>query len=196
MQKIFVGLALVVLLSGCSAQANKPSPSPTETKTQAQIEKEFLQIADDSCAKAQSENIIEEVADGSRIISLARANAYKDYSAVYIDADGKTQVIYEMELSVCGPGYLISMMEEAGQGNAGDYKHSIKLNDDGTYTWSQRVWGEENVMQDTVFTVENGIITSADGDVYDYTFKYGPISDADMAIFMEAIDAELERLNQ
>jgi len=196
MKKIITVIALVMLVSGCASQKATPTntPIPPKTKTQAEIESDFFKIADDSCKKAQTENIIEEVADGSRIIVLAKDNAYKDYSAIYIDAAGKTQVIYEMELSVCAPGYLISMMEEANQTNSGDYKHSVKLNTDGTYTWSQRAWGEENVMQDTVYTATDGIITAADGEMYDYVFKYGPISDADMEIFRTAIDAELERL--
>jgi hypothetical protein len=194
MKRIFLGLALVSLLTGCSSPT--PSPSPTKTKTQAQIEQDFLKIADDSCAKAQTENIIEEVADGSRIIALAKSNAYKDYSAIYIDADGKVQVIYELELAVCGPGYLISMMEEANHDNSGDYEHHIKLNSDGTYTWTQHSYGTESGLEDTIFTVNSGLITAAVTPAYSYTFSYGPISDADMQTFQAAIDAELERLNQ
>ena len=193
MKRIFLGLALVAMLSGCAAPT--PTPTPTETKTQAQIEKDFLKAADDSCAKAQTENIIETVEDGSRIIALAKANAYKDYSAIYIDAAGKVQVIYELDLSVCGPGYLISMMEEANHDNSGDYEHHIKLNADGTYTWTQHVYGEDK-LEDTIYTVESGIITAADTSAYNYTFTYGPLSDADMVIFKKAIDDELARLNQ
>jgi hypothetical protein len=195
MKRILLGLALVAMLSGCASPTPNPTPTPTKTKTQAQIEKDFLKAADDSCAKAQTENIIETVEDGSRIIALAKANAYKDYSAIYIDATGKVQVVYELELSVCGPGYLISMMEEANHDNSGDYEHHIKLNADGTYTWTQHVYGE-NKLEDTIYTVESGIITAADAPAYNYTFTYGPISDADMVIFKKAIDDELARLNQ
>lgn len=193
MKRIFLVLAMVGLLSGCANPT--PSPTPTKTKTQAQIETEFLEIAESSCSKAQSENVVESV-DGSKIIALAKDNAYKGYSAVYIDADGKTQVIYELDLVVCGPGYLISMMEEANQGNSGDYEHHIKLNVDGTYTWTQHSYGTDSGLEDTIFTVENGIIVAAKTPTYDYTFQYGSISEADMAIFQVAIDAELERLNQ
>lgn len=199
MKKTFIGLALVMLLTGCASQnaAPTPTPTPTKTKTQAEIEKDFLKIADDSCKKAQTENIIEQVADGSKIIVLAKANAYKDYSAIYIDPKGKTQVVYEMELTVCGPGYLISMQEEANHDNSGQYEHHVKLNKDGTYTWTQY----SNVMpgvglDSTIFTAENGIITAANTPAYDYTFQYGSISTADMEIFKKAIDDELERLNQ
>jgi hypothetical protein len=196
MKRILLGLALVSLLTGCSSPTPSPSSSPTKTKTQAQIETEFLKIASDSCAKAQSENIVESVADGSKIIALAKANAYKDYSAVYIDNKGATQVIYELELTVCGPGYLISMMEEANHDNSGDYEHHIKQNSDGTYTWTQHSYGTENALEDTIFTVESGLITAAKTPAYDYSFSYGPVSDSDMEIFRAAIDAELERLNQ
>lgn len=194
MKRIALALALVGLLTGCSNPT--PSPNPTKTKTQAEIETEFLQIAEDSCNKAQTENIVEQVEDGSKIIALAKSNAYRDYSAIYLDPDGKVQVIYELELTVCGPGYLISMMEEANHDNSGDYEHHIKLNSDGTYTWSQHSYGTDNALEDTIFTVTDGLITAADAPAYNYSFSYGPISDEDMEIFRNAIDAEIERLNQ
>ena len=62
---------MLIGLSACSTPEAKPSPDPTNTKTQAQIEAEFLAIAADSCAKAQTENIVEKVGDGSKIIALA-----------------------------------------------------------------------------------------------------------------------------
>ncbi len=199
---LVIGLVTIALaITGCASQSSAPTPTPTKSKTEAEIEKDFLKIADDSCNKAQTENIIEEVADGSRIISLAKANAYKDYSAVYIDAQGKAQVIYEMELTVCGPGYLISMQKEANHDNSGEYEHHVKLNKDGTYTWTQYAYGsgdtnsKEN-FDTTLFTVEDGIITAADTKAYDYTFQYGAISSADMEVFKKTIDAELERINQ
>ena len=198
MKKYLLAVVLVFALAGCANPSSNstPSPDPTETKTQAEIDTEFLKVASDSCAKAQEENIVEALDDGSKIIALARANAYKDYSAVYIDAAGKTQVIYELDLAVCGPGYLISMMEEAHHDNSGDYEHHVKLNQDGTYTWSQHSYGTENTLEDTVFTVSNGIITEAKTPAYNYTFLYGEISDSDMQVFRKAIDDELIRLNQ
>lgn len=196
MKRILLGLVVVGLLSGCSAQTAKPTPTPTKTKTAAEIETEFLKIAEDSCAKAQNENIVEQVADGSRIIALARANAYKEYSALYIETSGKTQVIYELELAVCAPGYLISMQEEAHHDNSGDYEHHVVLNKDGSYTWSRASWDGSGKMEDTIYFVKDNLITGANTAQYDYTFTYGPVSDADMVIFKAAIDAELERLNQ
>ena len=198
MKKYFLAVVLIFALAGCASPSSNPTPTPdpTKTKTQEEINTEFLKIATDSCAKAQQENVVEKVEDGSKIIALAKANAYKDYSAVYIDAAGKTQVIYEMELAVCGPGYLISMMEEANADNAGDYEHHVKLNEDGTYTWSQHSYGTENTLEDTVFTVSDGIITAAKTPAYNYTFQYGKISDSDMQLFKKAIDDELIRLNK
>jgi hypothetical protein len=196
MKKIFALAALALLLAGCSqAPSSTPTTSPTQTKTQVEIEADFLKIAADSCTKAQSENIVEKIADGSRTIVLARANAYRDYSAVYIDAQGKTQVIYEMDLLVCQPGYLISMQQEANHDNSGDYEHHTKLNSDGTYTWSQASYVTPGTLDDTVYTVTDGIITAAKSDPYDYTFIYGPVSDSDMAIFEKAIDDEIASQN-
>lgn len=197
MKRIVLPVLAVLLLAGCSSSTAAPtnSPSPTKTKTQAEILDEFLKIADDSCAKAQEENIIEQVADGSRIIVLAKENAYKDYSAIYIDAKGKTQVIYEMELSVCSPGYLISMMQEAGKENEGDYEHSATLNADGTYTWKQKTFYDGEKMEETIYTVEDSIITGAKTEMYKYEFVYGPLSSADMDLFKKVIDDEIARLN-
>lgn len=198
MKRIVLALTLVLGLAGCSSPNSSPtnSPSPTESKSEAQILEEFLDLAADSCAKAQTENIVETVADGSKIIVLAKDNAYKDYSAVYIDPQGKTQVIYEMELSVCAPGYLISMMEEAGKKNEGDYEHSVKLNEDGSYTWKQKSFYEGESFEETKYFVENGIITAANTSAYQYEFSYGPVAEADMVVFRKAIDEEIERLSE
>lgn len=197
MKKIALTMTALLLLSGCTSQSANPegTPSPTKSKTQEEVLAEFLDIANDSCAKAQTENIIELVADGSKVIVLAKENAYKDYSAVYIDAQGKPQVIYEMELLVCSPGYLISMMEEAGKENAGDYEHSVTLNADGTYTWKQKSFYEGEKMEETLYTVKDGVITAGKTSAYEYTFQYGEIPAADMEVFKKAIDDELERLN-
>lgn len=198
MKRIVLALTLVLGLAGCTSPNASPtnSPSPTESKSEAQILEEFLDLAADSCAKAQTENIVETVADGSKIIVLAKDNAYKDYSAVYIDPQGKTQVIYEMELSVCAPGYLISMMEEAGKKNEGDYQHSVKLNDDGSYTWKQKSFYEGESFEETKYFVENGIITAANTSAYQYEFSYGAVAEADMVVFRKAIDEEIERLSE
>jgi len=190
---------LVLLITGCASSKPAPSgsPSPTATQTQAQIDAEFIKIANDSCAKAQKDNVVENLIDDSpaKIIALARSNAYKDYSAIYIDNKGKAQVVYELELTVCGPGYLLSMQEEAHHDNSGDYEHHIKKNSATSYTWTQATYSEEgSVLSDTVFEVADGLIVQSVSDRDSRSMTYGPISDADMTIFKAAIDAELERL--
>jgi len=192
---------LLVGLSGCASPAPKPTPTPPKTQTQAEIEKEFYAIADASCAKAQKENIIERFDNQapSVIIALARENAYRDYSAIYIDEKGKVQVIYELELTVCEPGYLISMMEEANHDNTGDYEHYVKKNKDGSFVWTQSRYSEEgSKLADTTYEVTDGLFTKSipEDGIYTRSFEYGPISDADMQIFKDAIDAELERISE
>jgi hypothetical protein len=199
--KALISVGLLVLLTGCSTPEVKPTPTPTATQTQAEIEAEFYKIADDSCAKAQNENIVETFIDDSpsKIIALARANAYKDYSAIYIDNKGVVQVIYELELTVCEPGYLISMMEEANHDNTGDYEHYVKKNKDGSFVWTQSRYSEEgSKLADTTYEVTDGLFTKAipEDGVYSRSFTYGPISDEDMQIFKDAIDKELERLSE
>jgi hypothetical protein len=197
MKRIFLGLVLVSLLSGCATA--KPTPTPTHTKTQAQIETEFLKIADDSCNKAQAEDIIERMTNDApaRVIVLARAHAYKNYSAIYVDNKGVAQVVYELELTVCGPSYLISMQKEAHHDNSGDYEHHIKLNPEGTYSWNEHVSGEAaGVLSTTTFTVKDGLITAskADNAMFDRTFQYGPITGDDLQVLKDAVDAELVRI--
>ena len=187
-------LLLSVCLTGCATVAQ-----PIQ-KTQSEIETEFLQIAADSCEKAQNENVVESFSNDepARIIALARENAYKDYSAIYVENTGEVTVVYELDLTVCGPGYLISMQEEANHDNTGDYEHYIKLNPDGTYTWTQMSWVDETQkLTDVIFSVENGLIVSAtyEDQRGNRTFEYGPVSDTDLQVLRDAVDAELERLN-
>lgn len=188
--KVGLATSLVFGLAGCA---------PAET--QAQIEADFIKIADDSCAKAQKEDVVQVYTNDkpAKVIALSRDHAYKDYSAVYVDNKGVAKVIYELELTVCGPTYLLSMQKEANHDNSGDYEHHIKRNDDGTYTWTQHVYGEDGgTMAETVFTVLGGLIVSATSEdrEYDQSFEYGPVGGADLATLKAAVDAELERLNE
>jgi hypothetical protein len=201
--KLAIITGLIIGLSGCAQADPTPTatPTPTVTQTQAEIEAEFYKIADDSCAKAQKENIIERFVNNPPeiIIALSRDNAYRDYSAIYIDNKGKAQVIYEMELTVCWPGYLISMMEEANHDNTGDYEHYVKKNPDGSFTWTQSSYFEEGPrLVDTIYVAKDGLfVESIPEDVKNTrAFEYGPISDADMQILKDAVDAELERLSE
>lgn len=199
--KALISVGLLVLLTGCSTPEVKPTPTPTATQTQAEIEAEFYKIADDSCAKAQKENIVERFVNNEPevIIALARDNAYLDYSAIYIDNKGKAQVLYELELTVCWPGYLISMMEEANHDNTGDYEHYVKKNSDGKFTWTQSSYSEEGPkLTDTIYEAANGVFVKAtpEDSANTRSFEYGPISEQDMQTFKDAIDAELERLSE
>jgi hypothetical protein len=195
LKKIFVAPLLLLVLTGCSAIP----PIPSETKTQTQIEKEFLKIADDSCKRAQSDDVLERMTNDApaRIIVLSRNHAYKNYSAIYIDNKNVAQVIYELDLTVCGPSNLLSMQQEANHDNSGDYEHHIKLNSDGTYTWTAHVPGEaEGVMSSNIFSVKGGLIieSKADNPAYDRTIEYGPIAGTDLQILKDAVDEELTRL--
>jgi hypothetical protein len=188
--KVLLAAGLVFGLAGCA---------PAES--QAQIEADFIKIAKDSCAKAQKDDVVQVYTNDkpAKVIALSRDHAYKDYSAVYIDNKGKVQVVYELELTVCGPSYLLSMQKEANHDNSGDYEHHVKRNDDGTYSWSQHVYREDGgTMAETVFTVLGGLLVavSSEDREYDQTFEYGPVTGADLATLKAAVDAELERLNE
>jgi len=195
MKRLIVGLALVAVLSGCA----NAKPTPVHTKTQAEIETEFLKIADDSCNKAQAEDVIERMTNDvpARVVVLSRDHAYRNYSAIYIDNKDVAQVIYELELTVCGPSHLISMQNEAHHDNSGDYEHHIKLNPEGSYSWNQHVPGEAvGVLSTTTFTVKSGLITASkeDDSKYDKSFEYGPITGSDLQTLKDAVDAEIIRI--
>jgi hypothetical protein len=203
LNKVLAVAAMTLLVAGCSSSNPEPTatPTPTETKTQAQIEKDFLKIADDSCNRAQKDDVLERMTNNvpERVIVLSRDHAYRDYSAVYVNNKGEAQVIYELELTVCAPSYLISMQEEAGHDNSGDYEYHIKLNEDGTYSWSEHIPGEaEGVLSTNIFTVEDGyIVASKDEDpAYDRTIEYGPITGEDLQVLKDAVDAELAYLEE
>lgn len=205
--KVLAVSGALLLLAGCASPAQTPtptftpSPSPTITQTQAEIEEEFYKIADDSCAKGQKEGLVERFINDvpSRIIALAKEDAYMDYSAIYIDNKGVAQVLYELETTACGPGYLISMMEEANQENTGDYEHYVKKNEDGNFVWTQSAYSEEGPkLTDTIFEVEDGLIVKAipEDEKNTRALEYGPVSDVDMQALKDAVDAELESMNQ
>ena len=203
--KIFAVAGLLMSLAGCApaepTPTATPTPTPTVTQTQAEIEAEFYKIADDSCAKGQKEGLVERFVNDvpSRIIALAKADAYLDYSAIYIDNKGVAQVLYELETTACGPGYLISMMEEANQDNTGDYEHYVKKNEDGTFVWTQATYTEEgSKLADTVFEVADGLLVKATPENVKNTraLEYGPVSDVDMQALKDAVDAEIESMNE
>jgi hypothetical protein len=196
---------LLLALAGCSTAEPEPTatptPTPTVTQTQAEIEAEFYKLAEDSCAKGQTEGLVERFINDepSRIIALAKKDAYMDYSAIYIDNKGKAQVLYELETTACNPGYLISMMEEANQGNTGDYEHYVKKNKDGTFVWTQSTYSETgSKLSDTIFEVADGLLVKAIPEDVKNTrsLEYGPVSDVDMQALKDAVDAEIERMNQ
>jgi hypothetical protein len=196
---------LLLLLAGCSpaepTPTATPTPTPTITQTQAEIEAEFYKIADYSCAKGQTEGLVERFINDvpSRIIALSKDDAYLDYSAIYIDNKGVAQVLYELETTACGPGYLISMMEESNQDNTGDYEHYVKKNKDGSFIWTQATYTEEgSMLKDTIFEVDNGLLVKAIPEDVKNTrgLEYGPVTDIDMQALKDAVDAEIEKLNQ
>lgn len=200
---------LLLVLAGCAPVEPEPSatptptstPTPTVTQTQEEIEAEFYKLADDSCEKGRAEGLVERFINDvpSRIIALGKDDVYLDYSAIYIDNKGEAQVLYELETTACGPGYLISMMEEANQNNTGDYEHYVKKNEDGNFVWTQSTYTEAgSKLADTVFEVADGLLVKAIPEDVKNTrsLEYGPVSDADMQALKDAVDAELESMNQ
>ncbi|MEY3316975.1 MAG: hypothetical protein RLZZ503_177, partial [Actinomycetota bacterium] len=67
------------------------------------------------------------------------------------------------------------------------------------FVWTQATYTEEgSMLKDTIFEVANGLLVKATPEDVKNTrgLEYGPVSDVDMQALKDAVDAELERLNQ
>jgi hypothetical protein len=197
--------SLVVLaLAGCAGQAPAPTktpiasatstpsasatPSPTlpAAMTPAEAKAAYRAIAKSSCNKAQAEGVVETDGDYT-IVMVNKNDAYKDYSAAYLQG-GKYVLVWEISgLASCSDWYTLSMAEEAGQEAAIDVVFNTT---DSSFTATQDLgeFGISNIK----YTVANGLIaTSTNLDPKHpatVTVRYGNITEDDRKIIITAVD--------
>jgi hypothetical protein len=199
MSKVAAMLVLSGLLAGgltaCSTPQPNPTPSatstPTPTKpaamTPAEAKLAFSKIAKDSCFEAQKLGVVES-SEGFKVVSLNKDEAYKDFSAAYLEYPSNYGLIWELDaITACADYYTFSMSEEAGK--EADIDVTFDPNDS-TYTTFEDFgeFGSSNYK----FTIVDGKFATAenlDPKTAGLTvIRYGSITDEDRAVVKTAVD--------
>jgi len=193
---------LAAILSACSAPAPNPSASvsasstPSATKpapmTPAEAKLAFSKIAKDSCFEAQKLGVVESSEDFI-VVSLNKDEAYKDYSAAYLDYPSTYGLIWELTaITACADYYTFSMAEEAGQ--EADIDVTFDENDS-TYTTFEDFgeFGTSNYK----FTIVDGKFATAESldpkNERFITIRYGSIKADDRAVVETAVEEYLAK---
>jgi hypothetical protein len=199
MSKVAATLVLSGLLAGgltaCSTPQPNPTPSatstPTPTKpaamTPAEAKLAFSKIAKDSCFEAQKLGVVES-SEGFKVVSLNKDDAYKDFSAAYLEYPSNYGLIWELDaITACADYYTFSMSEEAGK--EADIAVTFDPNDS-TYTTFEDFgeFGTSNYK----FTIVDGKFATAENldpkNARLTTIRYGSITDEDRAVVKTAVD--------
>jgi hypothetical protein len=199
MSKVAAMLVLSGLLAGgltaCSTPQPNPTPSatstPTPTKpaamTPAEAKLAFSKIAKDSCFEAQKLGVVES-SEGFKVVSLNKDDAYKDFSAAYLEYPSNYGLIWELDaITACADYYTFSMSEEAGK--EADIAVTFDPNDS-TYTTFEDFgeFGTSNYK----FTIVDGKFATAENldpkNARFTTIRYGSITDEDRAVVKTAVD--------
>ena len=193
--KIVSALVLSGMLAGgltsCSTPQPNPTPTPTATKpapmTKAEAKLAFSKIAKDSCFEAQKLGVVES-SEGFKVVSLNKDEAYKDFSAAYLEYPSNYGLIWELDaITACTDYYSFSMAEEAGK--EADIDVTFDANDS-TYTTFED-FGEFGFSNYT-FTIVDGKFATAENldpkNARLTTIRYGSITDEDRAVVKTAVD--------
>ena len=178
-------------LSSCSTPQPNPTPTPTATKplpmTKAEAKLAFSKIAKDSCFEAQKLGVVES-SEGFKVVSLNKDEAYKDFSAAYLEYPSNYGLIWELDaITACADYYTFSMAEEAGK--EADIDVTFDANDS-TYTTFED-FGEFG-FSNYKFTIVDGKFATAENldpkNARLTTIRYGSITDEDRAVVKTAVD--------
>ena len=191
---------LVTSLAACTAPAPGPSPSasstPTATKpaamTPAEAKAAFAVIAKDSCFEAQKLGVVESSEDFI-VVSLNKDEAYKDYSAAYLEYPSTFGLIWELTaITACADYYTFSMAEEAGQ--EADIDVTFDENDSTFTTFED--FGEFGTSE-YKFTIVDGKFATAENldpkNERSITIRYGSITADDRAVVETAVEEFLAK---
>lgn len=191
---------LVASLAACTAPAPGPSPSasstPTATKpaamTPAEAKAAFAVIAKDSCFEAQKLGVVESSEDFI-VVSLNKDEAYKDYSAAYLEYPNTFGLIWELTaITACADYYTFSMAEEAGK----EAEIDVTFDEtDSTFTTFEDFgeFGTSNYK----FTIVDGKFATAESldpkNERFITIRYGSITADDRAVVETAVEEFLAK---
>lgn len=178
-------------LASCSTPQPNPTPAPTATKpapmTKAEAKLAFSKIAKDSCFEAQKFGVVES-SEGFKVVSLNKDEAYKDFSAAYLEYPSNYGLIWELDaITACADYYTFSMAEEAGK--EADIDVTFDANDS-TYTTFED-FGEFG-FSNYKFTIAGGKFATAENldpkNAGLTTIRYGSITDEDRSVVKTAVD--------
>ncbi len=191
---------LVTSLAACTAPAPGPSPrassTPTATKpaamTPAEAKAAFAVIAKDSCFEAQKLGVVESSEDFI-VVSLNKDEAYKDYSAAYLEYPSTFGLIWELTaITACADYYTFSMAEEAGK----EAEIDVTFDEtDSTFTTFEDFgeFGTSNYK----FTIVDGKFATAENldpkNERFITIRYGSITADDRAVVETAVEEFLAK---
>lgn len=191
---------LAASLAACSAPEPGPSPSasstPSATKpapmTPAEAKAAFSVIAKDSCFEAQKLGVVESSEDFT-VVSLNKDEAYKDYSAAYLEYPSTFGLIWELDaITACADYYTFSMSEEAGQEAPIDVTFD---ENDSTFTTFED-FGEFGTSE-YKFTIVDGKFATAENldpkNERFITIRYGSITADDRAVVETAVEEFLAK---
>jgi hypothetical protein len=191
---------LAASLTACSAPQPNPTPSasstPTATKpapmTPAKAKLAFAKIAKDSCFEAQELGVVESSEDFI-VVSLNKDEAYKDFSAAYLEYPSTYGLIWELDaITACADYYTFSMAEEAGQ--EADIDVTFDENDS-TYTTFED-FGEFGTSEYKFTIVDGKFSTAKNLDPKNerfITIRYGSITADDRAVVETAVEEFLAK---
>ena len=193
--------ALLMLgLSACGTPAPQPSASasssPTATKpaamTPAEAKVAFAKIAEKSCLEAQKLGVVES-SEKFIVVALNKDEAYKDYSAAYLEMPDKYGLIWELDaITACADYFTFTMAEEAGQ--EADIDVTFDENDSTFTTFED--FGEYGT-SNYKFTITDGKFATAENldpaNKRLITIRYGSITADDRAIVETAVEEYLAK---
>ncbi len=191
---------LAASFAACSAPQPNPSPSasstPTASKpapmTPAEAKVAFAKIAKDSCFEAQALGVVESSEDFI-VVALNKDEAYKDYSAAYLEYPSTYGLIWELDaITACADYYTFSMAEEAGQEAAIDVTFD---ENDSTFTTFED-FGEFGTSEYKFTIVDGKFATAQNLDPKNerfITIRYGSITTDDRAVVETAVEEFLAK---
>jgi hypothetical protein len=194
---VVVATALMLALTGCSQQA---SPTPTQkvysfAPTGKSGLAAFAKIAKASCDKANAEGTVQRTTDNAVFVMIPKDKAIKGFSAAYVSAKKKYDIIYENDsFYACAVANQIELYAESGldvttsKGHKAFEQYTKVETDAQPNTYD--VTGEYGKDQ---YTVEKGLITYVTNQnptdkkkITGYSVTYGYTS-SDLEVIKNAV---------